>query len=146
MNDSLLQYKLDWILFHLTDKYMVKKYDIDDKWLRENYIENGYSMNKIAKYLGISTQVVSRIISEHGIRDRYLDRLNTGEKTLRELEDLVFKYKLENPKSRNSKMINDLGISYKILVKVMHRMNEDGKMRKLNIELNKIALDNIREK
>lgn len=104
------------------------QYDIDDEWLREQYVDKKYSANKIAKSLGISYQTVSKILLAHGI-----SRYNTNE--MLRYENQVYSLLMANPDYFIEDVVEKLKIDEPTVRKIYQNMKENGKAQKINEEL-----------
>lgn len=101
------------------------QYDIDDEWLREQYVDKGYSANKIAKALGISYQTVSKILLAHGIV-----RYNSNE--MLRYENQVYSLLMANPDYFIEDVVEKLRIDEPTVRKIYQNMKENGKSQKIN--------------
>ncbi len=101
------------------------QYDIDDEWLRKQYVDKGYSANKIAKALGISYQTVSKILLAHGIV-----RYNSNE--MLRYENQVYSLLMANPDYFIEDVVEKLRIDEPTVRKIYQNMKENGKSQKIN--------------
>lgn len=101
------------------------QYDIDDEWLRKQYVDNGHSANKIAKSLGISYQTVSKILLAHGI-----SRYNSNE--MLRYENQVYSLLMANPDYFIEDVVEKLRIDEPTVRKIYQNMKENGKSQKIN--------------
>ena len=101
------------------------QYDIDDEWLRQQYVDKGYSANKIAKALGISYQTVSKILLAHGI-----SRYDSNE--MLRYENQVYSLLMSNPDYFIEDVVEKLKIDEPTVRKIYQNMKENGKSQKIN--------------
>lgn len=110
---------------------LIGRYDIDDKWLREFYREKNVSATKIAKRLGISPPTVLKIIAEHGMTKYNPDPLVR-------LENDLFDLTIKHPNWFKKDFAKYLGVDPASIIHAYKRMRNNGKMEKLNAELEKL--------
>lgn len=110
---------------------LINRYDIDFEWLKEHYKEKRFSASKIARILGVTTPTVTKILLEHGLSRYTPDRFA-------QLENEVYRVVMEHPLYMAEDIAKKLNVSVNEVRLAYKRMRENGKMNRLNAELEKL--------